>query len=439
MTLTLAPFGILVIWGLINTVRDEIIMPKDSEKWHLASLLHRYPWWIWVIATLVIFIGVMLEGGFRLWRKEHDRADINAALLTEQQDQRDDEPDVILESSQGLNIKRRTKGSLESFDLVVYNDSADATARHVQISPLASGNYYAGFWSGDAATPAMALTENTALIFAPVPHLQGKSRAPVEPINPALTRSERTMQQVATLPATQRAADVSIGLWWFIDAVSKSRVFHEPAPEDEPSRQVALGRLPQGPIDISIRLTYLNFQGTRRWERVETFNYDTKTLSAYISHGERREIAIEEPIPAPPVSAIKLLCQPNRVELLVRNDGADACFWGTLKVTGRINVPPFDDLFCRWSHTIAAQTQIQHAQERRIVLADKIADADAVTGTEWCVYACAGGPASFTQSADEPVVTSDTVIEGSIVTDPGAANGIQPFRVILGSHEAMVG
>jgi hypothetical protein len=359
------------------------------------------------------------------------------------------EPDVILESSQGLSIKRHTKDSLEAVDLIVYNDSADATAMDIQIATLSSGDYHnGGFWSGDAATIAHPTLVNTVIRFELVPHLAGKGRAPVEPINPAFTVAERMMQYIAKMPENQRAADVSVGLWWFVDAALKNRVFAEPESADMSERAIVSRRLAESPIDIPIRVTYRDAQRVRRWERLETLHYDPTTLNAYISHDERLELTntVTEHLPT---GSLKIVCTPDHSEIVVRNDGVVADFLGTLRIAGPVlrRGYDYDDLLCRWSHTTSARTKIASGQERRIVLADNLHDTetDAAMGfSKWRIYAVTGGvlisvESSFasTPLSDPPAVAPDIVLEGTIFAEPALANGAQSFRVTLRAFEAV--
>jgi len=350
------------------------------------------------------------------------------------------EPDVLLELFGGPVVTRSTASSLESVEFVVYNDSADATAMHIHIAELSSGDYYdGGYWGGDAATPAGATTANTKLRFALIPHVEGKRRVEVEPINPGFSTPDRIMQEIGNVPANQRAQDVSVGLWWFIDAARKARVLKAPEPASESERRSTFRRLDAEPIDIPMCVTYSNAQTKRSWERQEVLHYDPRTRAAYVSHGQRQEITgrVDPPTQASqPVITLKVIYSQDHVEVVVGNGGGDAEVWGVLQLTGAVPAP-FNDLWCRWA-VLSGRAKIARGEERRAVLADRVRDPKRESSGQslrWHIYCYGGVPMTLIsdelnqQPSTDP--TGDIVIEGAIFSDPESANGAQSFRVTL--------
>lgn len=349
-----------------------------------------------------------------------------------------EEPDIILELAAS---RRHTRDSLESVEIVAYNDNHAATAMDVEIATLSSGNYQSGFWTGDAATPAGPVMVNTTIRFEPIPHIESKRRVSAEPINPALSMQERMVKE-------SRQGDAP-GLWWFVDAARRHRELAELQQVIESQQRTTSERLRHAPIDIPMRVTYRNAQQTRRWQRLERLHYDPGTLTAYIAHGERRELSDDRPQPHQPIANVKTWCVSGRAELIIRNDGPSANFWGTLRIVGEVeNLWDRANLFCRWSDTASVRTLITKGQERRIVLAAKnheLSPQHDEQTSPWVIYGIAGdrlisvrGRYPAPDEDQEPArETADVVLEGSINADPDLANGVQTFRVILKSSQAV--
>jgi hypothetical protein len=72
MTVVGVPYALL---GLAIIIRDDIIQPKDAEKWKVIHFVSKLPWYWWVIATLALMLIVTLEGAYRAVRKRHDEID----------------------------------------------------------------------------------------------------------------------------------------------------------------------------------------------------------------------------------------------------------------------------------------------------------------------------------------------------------------------------
>ena len=350
-------------------------------------------------------------------------------------------PDVFLESSQGLSFQRAGYDSLESVDFVVYNDSSGATALDVEVSTLSSGNYRAGYWTGDAATPAGPVTVSTTLRFEPVPHLDGKRRASVQPINPVFSTQEKMLREIkGIVPA----------FWWFVDRCRQRREEEETAQVPEEEREAAAARFRAAPIDIPITLTYSDVARKRHWRRAEMLHYDPATLTAHIRHGDRQEVVKSTEAATGPVAVVSLLCDRDRAELRVRNDGPVADFWGTLRIKG--DVRRFVDttnLLCRWPHTASVRTRIARGQECRIILAEnvRVRDIGPTYGCSmWHIYGWSGDRLVIVESlwsstpfSRPPAEAPDIILEGEIVADPDLQNGLQPFRVVLRAFEAVPG
>jgi hypothetical protein len=348
------------------------------------------------------------------------------------------EPDVVLE----LSARRETQTSLEPVEIIAFNDSSEATAMDVEIGPLSSGNYPSGAFTGDVATLPGLTFVSTTVCFDPISHLEGKQRAARLPI-----LTSRSLVE-GGLIRNGKALD----LWWFIDAALRHREHEELSKLTSTSnseRETLAAKLRLAPIDIQMRVTYRDSRQVRRWERTETLRYDPGTRTARIfKHGERRELIDTAPDVRQPIAAVELICDSTHAEIVIRNDGPIADFWGTLRIIGDVeSFWDMEDLFCRWKLTPSVRMRIAKGDECRIVLAvqDRNLNAGLVGPTaQWVIYAIAGTQmvqirgrycASYEYRAEQKI--PDIVLKGSIIADPDLANGIQYFRVTLKPFEAV--
>jgi hypothetical protein len=118
-------------------------------------------------------------------------------------------------------------------------------------------------------------------------------------------------------------------------------------------------------------------------------------------------------------------------------------------VTGLTEAEPGETFCCKWQHTYSKRTKIPEGLGFWILLAAR--DTDSFGTTRWEISAVKESERgrdkavfiSATQSSNEistPVArAADVVIEGSIVTNPDATNGVQKFRIILKAFEAVLG
>lgn len=350
------------------------------------------------------------------------------------------EPDVILE----LSAHRKTPTSLESVEIVAFNENSGATAMDVEISALSSGNYPSGAYTGDVATVPGLTFVSTTIRFDPISHLEGKQRVARLPILTSRSVVEGGLIHIGK----------ALDLWWFIDAARHHREHEELSKLTGVSnyeRETRTAKLRLAPIDIQMRVTYRDSGQVRRWERMETLRYDPAALTARIfKHGERRELVGAAPDARQPVAVVEVICDSTHAELVIRNDGPIADFWGTLRIIGDVeSFWDMEDLFCRWKLTPSVRMRIAKGTECRIVLAvqDRNLNAGLVGPTaQWVVYAIAGVElvqirgrycASYEYRAEQEI--PNIVLEGSIIADPDLANGIQSFRVTLEPFRAVCG
>lgn len=80
MSIVAVPYFLL---GLAILIRDDIVQPKDAEKWKVIYIVSKLPWYWWVIATLALMLFVTLEGAYRAVRKRHDEIDSLCARVDE--------------------------------------------------------------------------------------------------------------------------------------------------------------------------------------------------------------------------------------------------------------------------------------------------------------------------------------------------------------------
>jgi hypothetical protein len=132
-----------------------------------------------------------------------------------------------------------------------------------------------------------------------------------------------------------------------------------------------------------------------------------------------------------PIANVQVKCDSARAEMIVRNDGVTANFWGTLKIVdGEEN----KILFCEWTHTTSPRIRIAKGEEYRILLAEHVL----VGATEkWVIKAIQDREVRI----EYPVIKAiqdgevrisfeipDIVLEGSIIAEPDLANDFH-FRV----------
>jgi hypothetical protein len=60
------------LYGLFVFIRDEFIEPTDVEKWKAVHYVSKLRWYWWLIATLLVAIGVALEGAYRVIQKREN-------------------------------------------------------------------------------------------------------------------------------------------------------------------------------------------------------------------------------------------------------------------------------------------------------------------------------------------------------------------------------
>jgi hypothetical protein len=56
------------ILGSLAFWRDELLTPTEAARWKILALIPALPWYDWAIGTLLIAIGLILEGSFRVVR-----------------------------------------------------------------------------------------------------------------------------------------------------------------------------------------------------------------------------------------------------------------------------------------------------------------------------------------------------------------------------------
>jgi hypothetical protein len=298
-----SPCSIFVLMSAFVLIRDDFVQPKNPEKWKLVVLFHGLPWWVWVIATLVLMMLVLVEGTFRyahphaeeeqpsnpepaapvetgaadnFFEGELRRKELNVRAQEIQQKQaavaQADAPDVMLE----LNVVRDAYDSNESVPIVVYNATSEV-AMNIQIDPIESGDWENSWLIIDGKRVPSCV--NTRFRFDPVPNLSN-DRVPAFPIPASTNILQENMFKVG---------GTVLGLWWFIDA-SISHLKHEARQrENLADDELATTMTWADPVDFPLRLTYWDRRRTRQWERVETLHYDPRTLRAYISHGQATE------------------------------------------------------------------------------------------------------------------------------------------------------
>jgi hypothetical protein len=151
-----------------------------------------------------------------------------------------------------------------------------------------------------------------------------------------------------------------------------------------------------------------------------------------------------------PVAAIEVICDSTHAEIVIRNDGVIADFWGRFRITGEVrDLWDRRDLFCRWELVPAVRSRVANGGIDRIVLARQVRDLHTPVGptAEWIIYAiCDDQPVEIRGMYAAPYYLPDAsktfpsiVLEGSIIGDPDLANGIQHFRVTLEPFRAVCG
>ncbi|HXA18011.1 MAG TPA: hypothetical protein VN380_13515 [Thermoanaerobaculia bacterium] len=60
-----SPCSVFALMSGFVLIRDEFVQPKNPEKWKLIVLFHALPWWVWVMATLILMMIVVIEGAVR--------------------------------------------------------------------------------------------------------------------------------------------------------------------------------------------------------------------------------------------------------------------------------------------------------------------------------------------------------------------------------------
>lgn len=81
LVVILYPFSVVALMYLYVLGRDEVVRPEHAEKWRIGALLASLPWWGW-LALFTLFVVVLLEGVFRLYRKQQRH--FNTVVATKQ-------------------------------------------------------------------------------------------------------------------------------------------------------------------------------------------------------------------------------------------------------------------------------------------------------------------------------------------------------------------
>ncbi len=64
---------ILVLWSLFSnaaTIRDNFLTPEVQKHWQTLGLIPKWPWWVWIIGTLILLLLTVLEGAYRVVEKK---------------------------------------------------------------------------------------------------------------------------------------------------------------------------------------------------------------------------------------------------------------------------------------------------------------------------------------------------------------------------------
>jgi hypothetical protein len=179
--------------------------------------------------------------------------------------------------------------------------------------------------------------------------------------------------------------------------------------------------LKEGPLSLFVGPAYAQRKHTFAMERL-----------ASEMERQRREYQIEKPKPA-----VRAEYRNNILSLVVANGGALGEFYGKFGIDGRVRTDNKTDLFCKWANSDSPTTKISKGDSARIELAylkphDEFHTWQMYTTTE------AGQPttieadqSSCSVSGPSPEEAGDIIIEGRIVSEPDAVNGVQRFKYVL--------
>src|SRR3954469_16707904 len=81
LVVTLYPFSVVALMYLYVLGRDEFVRPEHAERWRLGALIAFLGWWGWMV-LFAIFVLILLEGVFRVYRKQHRH--FNIVIATKQ-------------------------------------------------------------------------------------------------------------------------------------------------------------------------------------------------------------------------------------------------------------------------------------------------------------------------------------------------------------------
>ncbi len=155
--------------------------------------------------------------------------------------------------------------------------------------------------------------------------------------------------------------------------------------------------------------------------------------------------------PPGPTIALQVACESSQARLFISNGGATAEFYGVFTINGLTTAKPGETFYCKWQHTYSKRTKIPKDQGFWIELATLKWGAAGTGDARWEIGAVKEAQdgkdlaisisAIYTSCATStPIARApDITIEGSIIADPDAENGIQKFRVILKAFGAVLG
>lgn len=144
---------------------------------------------------------------------------------------------------------------------------------------------------------------------------------------------------------------------------------------------------------------------------------------------------------APPVTestaTVSCLEQGQAAILCVKNDGALAQFYATLRVAGPVYGLKGSE-FARWTHSDAVKVTIPRGVEFRAKLAELEWDSDA-RFARWRIFGVTqsgmvdDARAQWSSCAtSEPLVRApDLVVSGQVIAEPDLRGGPKPYRVVL--------
>jgi hypothetical protein len=319
LVITLYPFSVLALMYLYVLWRDEIWQPQNAAKWRIGALLKSLPWWGWLI-LLVLFVLILLEGVFRLYRKQYRH--FNTVIATKQSlifldaetlaDINQRHAEAIERVEQFHEIQRASsRGQIESLTARISSleGQPDVT---LQVSSIADFNGKAtGQWRFQLHSH-----RNPAIEVRIEPFSVYKEQSSTKEVNGQTITTETPRMELMFPAVTDIGADDSVDVQpvWNLHAFGltqeiENRLGYSFEKAIEKRNELLIARavdemdggpvvveptlaLAREPLRIQSRVTYWNSSKTRKWRRPETLVYDSYLKTFSIEHGTLENVKL---------------------------------------------------------------------------------------------------------------------------------------------------